>query len=243
MWGRVADPASAGSATPSHKPRHVGPQRRQQLELEPRIALQPVVVPLRRVRHRHEARTVAGTIDVAPLADGFGQPAGDECRAEMPLLRILADKQDEFEIGQAMKQSLAPSFRAFAARRQVAAFRVKTRKAESHRHDRNFRRIVEYVLADTEPLAQADAGRIGVGAPRGMNPNTRRLTGDAQACGLRDLEDGPRLVGQANAVSRRIATEPAGANLVGHWIERRAGRVHGRPDIEAAQTKQALGVA
>jgi hypothetical protein len=50
-------------------------------------------------------------------------------------------------------------------------------------------------------------------------------------------------VGQANAVSRRIATEPAGANLVGHWIERRAGRVHGRSDTEAAQTKQALGVA
>src|SRR5271155_3307247 len=183
-------------------PRHVGPQRRQQLEFKPGVALQPAVVPPRRMRHGHEARTVAGAIDVAPLADGFGQPGGDECRAEMPRLGVLADEQDELEIGQAMKQSLAPGLRAFAARRQVPAFGVETRKAESHRHDRNLHRIVEYLLADPEPLAQADAGRIGEGASRDVNPDARRLAGDAEARDVRDLEDGSRLMWQGTAVSR-----------------------------------------
>lgn len=72
------------------------------------------------MRHRHEARTLAGAIDVAPSGDRFGQPSGGGSPVEMPRLGVLADEQDELEIGQAGKQSLAPGLRAFAARRQVA---------------------------------------------------------------------------------------------------------------------------
>src|SRR5208337_1136315 len=142
------------------------------------------------MRHGHKAWMDAGPIDVAPVADRIGQSPGGDCPIQMPLLRIVAHEQNELEIGESRKQSLAPGFRAFAARRHVAAFGVEARKAESHRHDGDLRRIVEYRLADPEPLAQADAGWIGEGAPRGMNPGARRLAGDAEARGGRDLEDG-----------------------------------------------------
>ena len=142
-----------------------------------------------------------------------------------------------------MKQSLAPGLCAFAARRQIAAFRVETRKTESHRHDRNLHRIVEYLLADPEPLAQADAGRIGEGAPRGVNADARRLAGDAEAGGGRDLESGSRLMGQGSAVSGRIATKPAGANLFGDHLERRIGRFHGRPDYRSGLSQASARIA
>ena len=94
---------------------------------------------------------------------------------------VLADKQNELEIWQTLKQTCAPCFRALAARWQVAAFGVETWETESHRHDRDLLRIIEYLFADPEPLAQAGAGRIGVRASRGMDPDAGRLTGDAEA--------------------------------------------------------------
>ena len=46
----------------------------------------------------------------------------------MPFLGVLADKQNEFQIGHERKQPLAPQFGAFAARRQVAPLGVEPGK-------------------------------------------------------------------------------------------------------------------
>ena len=108
-------------------------------------------------------------------------PFATACRAEALLLRVLADKQNELEIWQTLKDACAPNLRALAARRQVAAFGVETRETESHRHDRNLLRIIENLFADPEPLAQADARRIGERTSRGMDPDAGRLAGDAEA--------------------------------------------------------------
>src|SRR5580704_899049 len=48
----------------------------------------------------------------------------DKFRAKMPFLRVLPNEQNELQIGESRKHSLAPQFGAFAARRQVAALDV-----------------------------------------------------------------------------------------------------------------------
>src|ERR1700690_2365282 len=138
----------------------------------------------------------------------------------MPSLGVLADEENEFEVGHERKHLLAPQFRAFAARRQVAALRVKARETEAHGHDGDDLRSVENLLANAEPAAQADARRVGIGTARGMDANPRRLAGDANARGGRDLEDGPRLMREAGAASGGGAANAAGG---GGFCERRGG--------------------
>ena len=140
----------------------------------------------------------------------------------MPFLGVLPDEQNELQIGESRKHALAPQLRAFAARGQVAALGVEAGEAEAHGRDGDDLWIVENVLADAEPAAQPDARRIGVGTARGMDPDARRLAGDANARGGRDLEDGPRLMRQGSAISRRVAANAAGADVFGERRERRA---------------------
>jgi hypothetical protein len=137
----------------------------------------------------------------------------------MPFLRVLADKENEFEVGKKRKHFLAPQFSAFATWRQVAALRVKAGEAEAHGHDGDDLRIVENVLADAEPAAQADAGTVGIGTTGSMDSNPRRLAGDANARGGRDLEDGPRLMREAGAISGRVAADAACADVFGQCRE------------------------
>ena len=96
---------------------------------------------------------VAWAIDIAPIADRLAQTLSDGLRAKMPSLRILADEQNELQVGEKREESFAPQFGAFAARRQVAALGVVTRETEPHRHDRYRLRIVEDLFADAEPAA------------------------------------------------------------------------------------------
>ena len=131
----------------------------------------------------------------------------------MPFLRVLADEENEFQIGQSREHWLAPQFGAFAAWRQVAAFGVKARETEAHGHDGDDLRIVENALTDAEPAAQADARRVGIGTTRGMDSNPRRLAGDANARGRRDLKDGSRLMREAGAISGRVAADAACADV------------------------------
>src|SRR5271163_825526 len=98
--------------------------------------------------HGHEARMAVWAIHIAPFADRFAQSLGDGARAKMPLLGVLADEQNEFEIGQQRKHWLAPQFGAFATWRQVAALGVKARETEAHGDDGDDLRIVENVLPE-----------------------------------------------------------------------------------------------
>ena len=54
---------------------------------------------------------------------------------------------------------------------------------------------------------------IGIGTPRSVHPDARRLTGDAKARGGRDLEDGSRLMRQGRAISGRVATDAASPDV------------------------------
>ena len=80
------------------------------------------------MRQGDQARAVAGAIDIAPSTNSFVQPLGDGPRVQTPLLGMLAHEQNELQIRQKPKQSLAPQFGAFATRRQVAALGVVTGK-------------------------------------------------------------------------------------------------------------------
>src|ERR1700760_2242212 len=133
----------------------------------------------------------------------------------MPFLRVLPDEQNELQIGKSCKHAPAPEFRAFTAWRQIAALGVEAGETEAHGHDGYDLWIVENVLADSEPTAQANARRVRVGPARSMNPDTRRLAGDANARRGGDLEDRPWLVRQRGAVSRRVAANAAGSDLFG----------------------------
>ena len=75
----------------------------------------------------------------------------------MPFLGVLPDEQDELQIAESGKHALTPQLRAFAARRQIAAVGVEAGEAEAHGDDGDDPWIVENVLADVEPAAQADA--------------------------------------------------------------------------------------
>ena len=67
---------------------------------------------------------VGCSIHIAPPSDRFAEAFADKFRAKMPSLRVLADEQNELEIGHQRKHWLTPQFRAFATRRQVAALGV-----------------------------------------------------------------------------------------------------------------------
>ena len=96
---------------------------------------------------------------------------------------------------------------------------VKAWETEAHSYDGDDLRIVENALTDAKPAAQADARRVGIGTTRGMDPSPRRLAGDANARGGRDLEDGPRLMREAGAISGRVAANAAGADVFGEGRE------------------------
>jgi hypothetical protein len=144
-----------------------------------------------------------------------------------PFLRVLPDEQNEFQIGQSRKHWLAPQFGAFPTWRQVAAFCVKAWETEAHSHDGDDLRIVENALTDAKPAAQADARRVGIGTSRGMDTNPRRLAGDANARGRRDLEDGPRLMRESRAISGRVAADAACADVLDKRRECEAVRSRG----------------
>jgi hypothetical protein len=52
-----------------------------------------------------------------------------------------------------------------------------------------------------------------------MDADPWRLAGDANARGGRDLEDGPRLMREAGAISGRVAANAAGADVFGERRE------------------------
>ena len=105
---------------------------------------------------------------------------------------------------------------------------VEAGEAEAHGHYGHDLGIVEDVLADPKPTPQPDARRIGVWTPRGMDPDARRLAGDANARGGRDLKNRPWLMWQRRAVNWRIPTDAACPDLFGQRGERGARWVHTR---------------
>jgi hypothetical protein len=133
----------------------------------------------------------------------------------MPFLGVLADEENELQIGESREHWLAPQFGAFTTWREIAAFGVKARETEAHGHDGDDPRIVENALTDAEPAPQPDAGWVGIGSTRGMDSNPRRLAGDANARGGRNLKDGPWLMREGRAISRGVTANAACADVSG----------------------------
>ena len=186
----------------------------------------------------HETRTVVRMIHGAPSADGFTQSFCGGLRTKMPLLGVLADEQNELQIGHERKHWLAPQFGAFPPRRHISAIGVEAGEAEAHWNDGDPLGIVEDLLSDAEPEAQARARRIGVWTPRSMDTDARRLPRDAETGGGRDLEDGSRLMRQRRLVSGRVAADAAGPDVFRERRELRATSVHARGTIRGSTSDQ-----
>ncbi len=97
---------------------------------------------------------------------------------------------------------------AFDAGRQIAARRVISRKAETHRHDRYARDVIKDVAIDSHPAAQPLAGRIVEGNPRLIDEISGRLARDEQSRVRRNPEHGSGRVRQGRRRSRRSAGRP-----------------------------------
>ena len=68
--------------------------------------------------------------------------------AQMPALRVAADREDQLELRHGREQARVPGRRALAARRQVAAGGIVAGKAEAHRHDGDAALVVEFLRRD-----------------------------------------------------------------------------------------------
>src|ERR1700733_9223183 len=102
---------------------------------------------------------------------------------------------------------------------QVSALGVVSRKTEAHAEDRHVSSVIERFLVEAEPIAKANARRIGIGSAGRMSACARRLADDADARGRLRLEDGTRLVRQGVTMARGVATYSTGANASHQTVE------------------------
>ena len=160
-------------------------QDRQNLDFEPRVLFQPDVVARAGMRQRKHGRPI-----LLPVLHGLRQ----RCflrGLEMPIERILADHQGEFERRQKPEELGAPFDGAFRAWWQVAR-RAGARITKAHRQNGDLRGVVELRGIDAHPGAKTLAARIVEGDAGFMNPATWRLPGDQYSRFGVNLEYWPR---------------------------------------------------
>jgi len=91
--------------------------------------------------------------------------------------RVLPQHEGQLDLRHLCQQQFAPLRCAFGSRRQVTGF-AAARIAESHRQNCDAPGSVEYIPADTHPVAQALPAGIVKRYARGMYPAAGRLSGD-----------------------------------------------------------------
>ncbi len=91
------------------------------------------------------------------------------------MLCVLANSQNQFDIGQRRQQGFTPGSSAFRARRKVTAF-ARARVAKTHSGDGDFSRVVECRFIDAHPLPQAIAAGVIKGDSRLVYTNSRCLS-------------------------------------------------------------------
>src|SRR5271155_260888 len=183
------------------------------------MTVQPSAVPPGWVGQRHDARRSRRLVDPPPLPHRGSDAVTGEAAVETKALSVLPDQEHQLDVGQLRQDARMPSLRAFATRRQVAALGVVSRKTEAHAEDRHVSSVVERFLVEAEPIAKANARRIGIGSAGRMSACARRLADDADARGRLRLEDGTRLVRQAVTIARGVATYSTGANASHQTVE------------------------
>ena len=197
LWVGRGDAVERRRAVPTDivqpiDPRHLRPQRRQHLRPEPRVPRLPHPGPPAWMRQREVLRQV---VPERPHA------VRDRSRSQHIRLGVGADQQGQAHARHPGQHPCPPDRRAFRPGRQVAAAGQAAGVAEAHRQDGDARRVVERVLRQAQPAAQAVAGGVGPGGAAGVGQGARRLAGDHQARGWGHAEDGPwaeRQVGGAD---------------------------------------------
>lgn len=168
---------------------HRGPQLRQNVLLEPRVAPQPEPIPWTWVRQRK----VAGRI-FAPGRDRFRQSRRPS-PPQMKVLRIRSDDDPQFDVGKQRQQATVPRATALRARWQVTRG-SGSGKAKAHGHDGDPLRIVEFVAAQSQPVAQSISACVVPWYPGFVHFASGRLPGDENDSASIRYQDRARLLRQ-----------------------------------------------
>jgi hypothetical protein len=158
--------------------------------------------------------------DLTPVRDGLAQGRLGQ-RADVPRQGVRAHGKKEFNVRQRPKKGVAPSRSAFFSRRQVAAVRVLSRIAKSHRNNGDPALVVESRGVDAHPGAQPVARCVGEGRAGGVDARSGSLACDANPGRRGRPEDRPRLVRQDGASGGRVTADAAGANCARNRVQRR----------------------
>ena len=214
--------------------RDFAPQHRQNLLLEPGVALNPATVAPRGMRKRDNARRLAQ--EFSPAANGFVNPESFRQRSsysrKMVILGEAPDRENAFDTRQSRKQFVMPSLTAFAAWRPVAFVGIVAGKTKAHWHDRHPHLIIENFPRDAHPLPQTIARGVVEGQSREMHPDSRCLTGNEQPRCRRHTEYRTRLV-RERVVARFLDAKPAGFYTTGERREiHRTPVRHGQSPVQ-----------
>jgi len=111
-------------------------------------------------------------------------------------MRVCSNCKHEIEARHGREQTIVPRAGAFPARRQVAAHLVISGETKAHRHDSDKALIVENIVIDPHPGAQALSGRVAVGNAAAVHADARSLAGNQQLGRRADAQHGPDAVGE-----------------------------------------------
>jgi hypothetical protein len=146
---------------------------------------------------------------VAPVA----HPVRHAPAPEVPRLGRAAHKEGEAHGRHGRQRLAAPGLGADRGGRDVPARRVVAREAEAHGDDGHAGLVVELVLADPHPLAQAHARRVHEGLAAQVGAHARRLGRDEKPRAGAEPHHGARLVGGRGGAEARRA-EAAGGHAL-----------------------------
>lgn len=197
----------------------ISSQYRQQLGLEPRIALQPRRIAPGGMRQRHHSGSALGLIDRAPSPNRTRNSLRGSAAVEMPALSVLSDQKNQLEIRQEAEDARSPRFGAFTSRRKIASLGVIPGEAQTHWHDGNLPSIVESRLVQPKPAAQANTRGVCIGTAGSVNASARCLTCDTDACVPCCLYHRPWFMRQRRSVAGCIATYTTRVQTVDQQIE------------------------
>ncbi len=130
----------------------------------------------------------------APSLDRLRQ-RGLRSIGQMPIHRVLANDQGQLNLLHLGQKCFSPSFGTFRTRRQVAGF-SRAGITESHGNNGDAGRVVKCGAVNSHPCSQTVPARIVKWNARFVNPPTRCLPCNQNACRGRDLENRTRSKGK-----------------------------------------------
>ena len=143
------------------------------------VTFQPGIVAPRGMRQGEDRRRERCSL--APVAHRLIERASIGSDPGASAWHATPRRHDEVDARQCRNHAGAPGRGAFGPGRQVGARWPTAGKTKAHGHDGDPAGIVEYFLAEAEPLPQPLSGGIGEWPARGMDAGSRRLAGNQDA--------------------------------------------------------------